>query len=397
MFTMVDDAGTQTASLSGIGVSPATDALSPAELNFAQQPFGTMSAAQIITLTNVGDVALTLIAAQIDSRDFTVVNACGASLNAHSSCSMLVAFAPTDVGLRAGLLSISDVYRVQTIKLSGTGVAPAGVSLAPTSGLTFPATGVGLSVASSTVTLTNNSGVPLAIASKVVTGDFAVIAGSDTCGGALAVSTACTMRIAFTPSAGGPRSGTLTIRDDALASPHVMQLTGIGVDFSLQANGSTTATITNGKNAVFPLLLVSGANIPNDNVASFTCTGVPANATCNITPASVALGNTTTIAVTVLTGVANASAPAGARVWWLAGVLPLFAMGRRRLMRSGCLLILGCLIAAAGCGSGRLIPGSGGSEPTPPTAVTPAGTYNVVVSATSAGLTRAVNLTLIVQ
>jgi hypothetical protein len=148
---------------------------------------------------------------------------------------------------------------------------------------------------------------------------------------------------------------------------------------------------------VFPLLLVSGANIPSDNIASFTCTGVPANATCNITPASVALGNTTTIAVTVLTGVANASAPAGARVWWLAGVLPLFALGRRRLMRSGCLLILGCLIAAAGCGSGRLIPGSGGSEPTPPTAVTPAGTYNVVVSATSAGLTRAVSLTLIVQ
>jgi hypothetical protein len=397
---MVDDAGTQTASLTGIGTSPATDTLSPAALTFAPQQLGTASAAQTITLTNAGDVALTLIAATITSGDFTVVNACGASLNAHASCSISVAFVPTSVGPIMGSLSVSDTYRTQTIALSGTGVAPAGVSLSPTNGIKFPATGVSLSVSSpSIVTLTNNRDIPLAIASKAVTGDFAIVAGSDTCGGTLAVSTACTMKIAFTPTAAGPRSGSLTISDNSPNSPHVLQLTGTGVDFSLDANGSTKVTITSGQNAVFPLLLTSASNIPNDNVASFTCTGVPLNATCNITPASVPLGTTTTIAVTVLTGVTSASVTAGDRVFWLAGLLPLglLALARRRLPRFTCLLLLCGLIAAAGCGSGRRIPGAGGSDPTPPTQVTPAGTYNVVASATCAGLTRTVSLTLIVQ
>jgi hypothetical protein len=54
-------------------------------------------------------------------------------------------------------------------------------------------------------------------------------------------------------------------------------------------------------------------------------------------------------------------------------------------------------MGAAGCGASRLIPltsnsstGSGGNP-------TPAGTYNLVVSGASAGLTRSVGLTLVVQ
>ena len=45
-FTITDDAGTQTASLSGTGTSPATDALSPLSLTFAPQQLTTASAPQ---------------------------------------------------------------------------------------------------------------------------------------------------------------------------------------------------------------------------------------------------------------------------------------------------------------------------------------------------------------
>ena len=54
-FSITDDAGTQTASLSGIGTSPATDALAPLALTFAAQQLNTASAAQQVTLTNSGD------------------------------------------------------------------------------------------------------------------------------------------------------------------------------------------------------------------------------------------------------------------------------------------------------------------------------------------------------
>ena len=397
-FSITDDAGTQTASLSGTGTSPPTDSLSPATLTFASQQLGTASAGQVITLTNAGDVALTLIAAQITSGDFTVVNTCGNSLNAHSSCSMSVSFVPTDVGARAGVLSISDVYRTQTVALSGIGIAPQGVSLAPSSGFQFPATGVGHSVSSSVVTLTNNRDLPLSIASKVATGDFALLAEGDTCGTTLAANGACTLQIAFTPTVSGVRTGTLSISDNSPNSPHVMQLSGTGVDFALEPNGDTTITINSGQNAVFPLLLSPSAGISSKIVASFTCTGVPQNATCNVTPSSVGLDTVTTVSVTVLTGVASSSISTGHRTLWFAVLLPvgLLALVRKRLPRVVCLIVLCCLIGAAGCGAGRLIPGTGGSSPTP-TQGTPSGAYPITVTATSAGLTRTLNLVLIVQ
>ncbi|HWW98871.1 MAG TPA: choice-of-anchor D domain-containing protein, partial [Edaphobacter sp.] len=405
-FSITDDVGTQTASLSGIGTSPATDALSPLALTFAAQQITTASVAQQITLTNSGDLPLTLIAAQITSGDFTAVNACGNSLNPHSACSINVAFQPKNVGVISGQLAVSDQYRTQTISLSGIGVAPPGVSLSPFSTVTFPATGVGISSAAQTVTLTNNGGVPLLVQNVGIAGDFVIVPGSNTCGSTVAVSAACTMQVEFAPTVGGPRAGTLTVTDNAPNSPQTLSLTGSGVDFTLDPNGGTSLTIVNGQNAVYPLLLSSAANIPG--TATFICTGAPANSTCNITPSSVALGNTTTITVTVLTGVsstAQSSRPLVNRpgMFWLATLLPLGLVALRRTRRSwvrswvASFVLLACLVGATGCGAGRAIPLQGGSNPGQPIPITPAGTYTIVASASSGGLTRSVNLTLIVH
>jgi P pilus assembly chaperone PapD len=401
-FSITDDVGTQTASLSGIGTSPATDTLSPLALTFAPQQITTASAAEQITLTNSGDLPLTLIAAQITSGDFTAVNACGNSLNPHSTCSINVAFAPKNVGTISGQLSVSDQYRTQTITLNGIGLAPPGVSLSPFSTITFPATGVGIQAAAQTVTLTNNGGVPLLVQSIVIAGDFVIVPGSNTCGSAVVVGAACTMQVAFVPTVGGPRAGALSVTDNAPTSPQSLTLTGSGVDFTLAPNGGTSLTIANGQNAVYPLLLRSAANV--SGTANFTCTGAPANSTCNITPSTVTLGGATTISVTVLTGVsstAQTSRPLTKRpgMVWLATLLPLslVALRRRRSWLASSIL-LGCLVAATGCGAGRAIPLQSGSNPNPtPNPVTPAGTYTIVASASSGGLTRAVNLTLIVQ
>jgi len=64
-FSITDSVGTQTASLTGVGVLPATDTLSPLSLAFAAQQLNTTSATQQVTLANSGDAALLLIAAQI--------------------------------------------------------------------------------------------------------------------------------------------------------------------------------------------------------------------------------------------------------------------------------------------------------------------------------------------
>ena len=388
MLTVVDDVGTRMATLSGTGTSPATDGLSPLSLSFAAQQVSTTSTTQAVTLTNAGDVALTLIAAQITAGDFTVVNGCGNSLNAHSSCSMAVAFVPKNVGADSGVLTVSDQFRSQVVALNGIGVAPPGVSLSPVSGLTFAATGVGSASAAQVVTLTNNGGVSLSLTGIAVTGDFGIVAGSNTCGSALAIGAACTLQVDFVPTVGGVRNGTLTVTDNALSSPQMLALVGAGVDFTLAPNGSATATLTSGKSAVFPLLLSSAANVAG--TVTLSCAGAPANATCTVFPASVTLGGATTVSVTVNTGV-SAAAALHYEWAWLACLLPVGLVVRRRRWLG---LVALCLLA--GCGSGRHIPGDG-SGGTSGGLTTPSGTYPLVVSASSAGLVRTVNLTLVVQ
>jgi hypothetical protein len=303
------------------------------------------------------------------------------------------------VGAETGVLTVADQYRSQTVALSGTGVAPPGVSLSPYSTIAFAPTGVGLIAPSQTVTLTNNGGLPLAVQSITVTGDFAIVAGSNTCGASLAAGSACTVQIVFAPSASATRTGTFTVTDNATTSPQSLQLTGTGVDFTLNANGSTTQTISAGGEAVYPLLLSSAAGVPG--AVAFTCSGVPANATCTVNPSSSALGATTTITVTVATSVATVELrwPGKQRLSWLACLLPLglLGLGGRRARRLGALAMLCCVLLVAGCSASRMIPQSTNSSPVSPVTPTPSGSYNIVVSGTSAGLTHSINLTLIVQ
>jgi hypothetical protein len=253
------------------------------------------------------------------------------------------------------------------------------------------------------MTLSNNGGSPLAISAITVTGDFAISSATNTCTSVLAPGGACSFQVVFTPTLGGVRSGTISAMTNAPGAPQTVPLTGTGVDFSLAANGATSVTVASGGTAVYPLLLNSAAATPG--TAVLACTGAPANSTCTVTPAGVALGTAATISVTVQTGVTVAalSAPlfGGGRVWW-AMVIPVllpFAVKRRR-RAAGLLMVLAmaCLLGLSGCGSGRTIPpGDGGGGGGTPPVVTPSGTYSIVATATSAGLARSVPLTLVVK
>lgn len=391
VLTVIDDAGTQLVSLTGTGTAPATDTLAPLALTFAAQQVGTTSSAQQVMLTNAGDVALTLVSATIGSGPFTAVSACGTSLAAHASCAVSVAFVPAVPGSASGVLTVSDQFRTQTVSLNGTGLAPAGVSLTPAAGLSFGATGVGLTSAAQSLTLTNNGGVALNITGVTANGDFLVATNS--CGASLAPATACTLQVVFVPKAAGARSGTLTLVDSA--GTQTVALAGTGIDFALTANGPTSATLASGATASYSLQLSAPAGVTG--TAALTCTGAPTHSICTVTPTSAALGGTVAVSVSVQTGTSKAALEkprwsAGATVW-LALMLPLGLLARRR--RPAVLLSMVLLFVIAGCGAGRQIPPGGIDFPTQNN--TPAGTYTLTVSASSAGLTRSVPLTLVVQ
>ena len=312
--TVADSLGTQTATLSGTATAPATDALSSTSLAFPITQVGSGSSPQSLILTNAGDVPLTLVTTAVTKSaaavaDFSATNSCGNSLAAHSACAITVTFNPHTVGASSAILSVSDVYRTQAVTLSGTAIAPPGISLLPSSTVTFPSTGVGSSSTPQLLTLTNNGGLPLLIGSVSLTGDFQLAATGSTCSVALAPATACTVAVVFSPTASGLRDGALTIADNAPASQantqaglQTVPLTGTAIDFALAADGPTSLTVISGKPATFPLLLSTPANL--SGIVTLACTGAPANSVCTISPNTLPLNNSapTLVTVTLATG-----------------------------------------------------------------------------------------------
>jgi hypothetical protein len=406
-LSITDNVGTQTATLTGTGSAPATDTLAPTALTFAQQTIGATSPAQQVTLSNTGGVALTLISASVSPGDFAVTNSCGNSLAANSTCAFSVTFAPTASGARSATLTISDQFRSQLVQLSGTGIAPPGISLNPAS-LSFTATGVGLATLPQTLTLTNNGGLPLTISAITASAGFTI--ASNACTTTLAANTACAITVVFAPTAAGPLAGTLTLTDNAPSGTQAAILIGIGIDFTLAPNGPTSVTVAaSAASATYPLLLSSLSGL--SGAVAINCAGAPKNSTCTVVPAIAQLGGTSTISVTIETGVGPAPAPSAQtetrrskptakplpRTILFALFLPLaLCLGshRRRTHLASRAVLLTLLTTLAGCGADRIIPDS----TIPVTATpTPAGTYTLSVAASAAGLTHSVTLTLIVQ
>jgi len=143
----------QTASLAGTGLGPIAN-LSPNSLTFASQTVGTTSAAQIVTLTNMGSGPLN-ITGIVASGDFEETNTCNTSLAAGGNCQISVTFKPTATGNRAGDVTIADDASdsPQKISLSGPGASFAISAAAPS-----PASVSAGGSATTTVTITSVGG-----------------------------------------------------------------------------------------------------------------------------------------------------------------------------------------------------------------------------------------------
>ena len=234
-------------------------------ITFGNQAVGTTSAAQVATLTNVGNATLTISSIQVtgpNASDYTLTNTCGSSLAPSAQCTLSVTFTPGAAGTRTASVVFTDnaTGSPQTVSLTGTCIAPS-VSLSATS-VSFGNQPVGTTSAASAVTVTNNGAAALTFTSIAATGDFAVAASGTTCSTSAPVAPSgnCVINVTFTPTATGSRSGSLTLTDNASGSPQTMSLTGTGtapsvslsttsVSFSNQAVGTTSAaspvTVTN--------------------------------------------------------------------------------------------------------------------------------------------------------
>jgi hypothetical protein len=108
------------------------------------------------------------------------------------------------------------------------------VSLSPTS-LKFAKIAVGTTSAAKKLTLTNTGTATLNITTIATTGDFALATVKQTkkitpcvSGGTVAAGATCEVKVTFTPTQTGARTGTLSFTDNAPNSPQTVPLAGTG-------------------------------------------------------------------------------------------------------------------------------------------------------------------------
>jgi len=87
----------------------------------------------------------------------------------------------------------------------------------------------GVTSAGKTVTITNSGTATLNIGSIATSGDFAQVTSTKPCGSTLAAGASCKIKVTFTPTQLGARTGAITITDNAANSPQSVPLSGTGV------------------------------------------------------------------------------------------------------------------------------------------------------------------------
>jgi hypothetical protein len=203
--------------------------------------------------------------------------------------------------------------------------------------------------------------------------------------------------ITFVATAAGPRSGALTFTDNAASNPTVT-LTGNGLtnDFSLSVQEvPASATVTAGQQAGYILDLTSGAQF--SGLVTLTCTGLPTGTTFNVLAegltTQINLAPTSLLSFSVgINTTANTTAQNRIK-------FPLYALGavlgmalisfktQKRILPMMVLLMLAFTVVSCG----------GSSSSGPASGPTPAGTYNLMFTATSGTTVHTAPATLIVH
>ncbi|HEV2418706.1 MAG TPA: SBBP repeat-containing protein [Terriglobia bacterium] len=411
----------QQVALTGTGATPGPGiTFSPSPLSFPGTPLVGASVGPLpVTLTNSGTAPLTITAVAI-SGSFTETNNCVTTLQPGSSCAFQVTFSPT-ITTGAPSSSSSSTSTSSSTTASNTGAITVTSNFsgtAPTETLT------GNSVADFTLNSTGPTGTTLvsATSAAITVGATATLSSFTS---SITLSCSSEVTCTFNPTSITPgQTSTMTVSDLTGSSsgvpnpnPVTFTVTGTSSDsnqtatlaesiplqsFSLSATPAVTDIVA-GQSSTYTVTVssVNGFNLP----VSLSCSnGLPANASCTFTPATVTPGpgspqtSTLTITTTAHTGSSFIAPRAGRRILppgsgsnplgnmsrdlilliLLAGLSFAAAIRGRRLAWVMFGLILLLMLLLAGCNQGYY--GFVGSNPAP--TGSPSGVYTVTISGT---------------
>jgi hypothetical protein len=120
---VVSGGASLTVPLTGTGAAAPQVSVTPSTITFPAQYVGTSGLPQSVTVMNNGSTPLNITGVTTSATDFGMLNACGSTVAAGSTCAIGVFFDPTASGTRTGTLTITDNAgnSPQTVTLTGSG------------------------------------------------------------------------------------------------------------------------------------------------------------------------------------------------------------------------------------------------------------------------------------
>jgi uncharacterized repeat protein (TIGR01451 family) len=297
-------------------------------INFGDQPVGTTSADQDVTLTNVGIVPLTITNAAVggpNPGDFTLAyGVCPSAapplavIAPGGSCTLNISFAPTNAGTRTATLTVTSdaINGPLNGTVTGNGTSPT-TGFSPSS-LTFPSQAIGTSSAPQTLTVSNSGTATLTITAIAISGanasDFSFTAPALPL--SITVGSSATLSVSFSPASGpaGTQTGSLDLTDNDYLHPHSVPLSGTALS---PATGFSPSSLTfagqyEGTSSALQIVTVSNSGTATLTVTRVSISGVNAgdfSFNAPTMPFSIAPGSSAPISVAF----SPASGPAGAR------------------------------------------------------------------------------------
>jgi subtilase family serine protease len=213
--------------LTGTGATY-TLSLAPTSLAFGTVTVGTTTAAQLVTVKNTGNTALSLTSETVSAPFVKSATTCGTSLAVAASCTVSVEYKPTSAVASTGTLVVASngTSAPASVALTGTGKTTAStLALSPAS-LAFGSVKVGTTSATQVVTIKNTTSGVVTLTSETVSAPFVKTASN--CGPSIGNGSYCTVTIAYKPTAAGASNGTLVVVSNGTGSPNSIALTGTG-------------------------------------------------------------------------------------------------------------------------------------------------------------------------
>jgi len=232
-----------TVTLSGTGIDSPVVITTPQALSFGTLTAGTLSAPQIVTLSNIGNSPTYLDALEVTpNAPFTMQTSCGTSLQPGQSCQASIVFGPIVAGeFTANLSAYVSGQGYVNVSLIGeavlSGAGGTGALIFSPSSVNFNNQLVGTASPAAAVTFVDSGVVPVTVNSITATltsaqgaaGDFAASYECGNLPAEIQAQSSCPISITFTPSAAATESATISVATSESTTPLTFTVSGIGI------------------------------------------------------------------------------------------------------------------------------------------------------------------------